>query len=260
MTRLKAFRIHLVISAAIAASAIGLMLLLWYRPPFFSALGGQHLLLILLGVDIVLGPLITLMIFDPRKSRRALAFDLAVIALLQAAALAYGTGVMFQARPVFVVFSRDSFDLVTANMLSKQDLAKVQDHDYRSLPLTGPVYVYTQMPDDIKLRNEIVLGAFSGKDLPLFPQYYMPYREHSAVAGQAARPVAELKQLNPGQVAEIDDAVRASGRNETEVGFLPLHAKYHDETILVGKSDGRILELLRMKPWLSTVLIPQKRK
>jgi hypothetical protein len=260
MTRLKAFRIHLVISAAIAASAIGLMLLLWYRPPFFSALGGQHLLLILLGVDIVLGPLITLMIFDPRKSRRALAFDLAVIALLQAAALAYGTGVMFQARPVFVVFSRDSFDLVTANMLSKQDLALTRNPDYRSLPLTGPVYVYTQMPDDIKLRNEVVWGAFSGKDLPLFPQYYQPYGEHGAAAGQAARPVAELKQLNPGQVAEIDDAVRASGRNETEVGFLPLRAKYHDETILVGKSDGRILKLLRMRPWLPTVLIPQKGK
>jgi len=258
MSRSKAFYIHLAISAAIGVSLIALMLLLWYRPPFFSALGGQHIMLVLLGVDVVLGPFFTLMIFNPRKSRRALTFDLSVIALLQTAALIYGIGVMFHARPVFVVFSRDSFDLVTANMLSKEDLARVRNPDYRSLPLTGPVYVQAEMPADIKERNEVVLGAFSGKDLPQFPQYYRPYGEHGTVAGQAARPVAELKKLNPEQVADIDAAVRASGLNESEVGFLPLRAKYNDETVLVEKSDGRILKLLRVKPWLPTTFVPQQ--
>ncbi len=259
MSRSKAFYIHLAISTAIAAIAIGLMLLLWYRPPFFSALDGQHFLLILLGVDVVLGPVFTLMIFNPRKSRRALTFDLSVIALLQTAALIYGIGVMFHARPVFVVFSRDSFDLVTANMLSNQDLAKVRNPDYRSLPLTGPIFVYSELPTGIKERNEVVLGAFSGKDLPQFPQYYQPYGEHAGVAGQAARPVAELKKLNPAQAAAIDDAIRASGRSESEVGFLPLRAKYHDESVLVEKSDGRILQLLRIKPWVRTILVPQRK-
>lgn len=259
MSRLKAFRIHLAISAAIAAIAIGLMLLLWYRPPFFTALGGQHVLLILLGVDVVLGPLFTLMLFNPRKSRRALTLDLTVIALLQSAALLYGIHVMFQARPVFMVFSRDSFDLVTANMLDKADLARVQNPAYRSLPLTGPLYVYTQMPADVASRNEVVLGAFSGKDLPLFPQYYQPYGEHGAVAGRTARPVADLKKLNPDRSGEIDDQVRASGLGEAQVGFLPLRAKYHDETVLVEKSSGRILGLLQMRPWLPITLLPQQK-
>ena len=259
MPRLKAFSVHLAISAAIAASVIGLMLLLWYRPPFFSALGGQHILLILLGVDVVLGPVFTLMIFNPGKSRRALTFDLSVIAILQAAALIYGTSVMFQARPVFVVFSRDSFDLVTANMLSGAGYCPGQNPDYRSLPLTGPVYVYSELPTDIKERNEVVLGAFSGKDLPQFPQYYMPYKAHMATVGQAARPIAELKKLNPEHIADIDDAVRASGRAESDVGFVPMRAKYRDETVLVGKSDGNILGLLPTRPWLPTVFIPQQK-
>lgn len=259
MSRLKAFRIHLAISAAIAAIALGLMLLLWYRPPFFAALGGQHVLLILLGVDVVLGPLFTLMLFNPRKSRRALTLDLTVIALLQTTALLYGIHVMFQARPVFVVFSRDSFDLVTANMLDKADLARIQNPEYRPLPLTGPLYVYAQMPADVPLRNEVVLGAFSGKDLPLFPQYYQPYGEHGAVAGRAARPVADLKKLNPDRIAEIDDAVRASGLGEAQVGFLPLRARYHDETVLVEKSTGRVLGLLQMRPWLPMTLLPRQK-
>lgn len=260
MTRLKAFSLHLIISTAIAASVVALMLLLWYRPPFFSALGGQHVLLVLLGVDVTVGPLFTLLIFNSLKSRRALTFDLSVIAILQAAALVYGMSVVFQARPVFMVFSRDSFDLVTANMLSKEDIAKAKNPEYRSLPLTGPVYVYSEMPADIKERNEVVLGAFSGKDLPQFPQYYMPYDEHMAVAGRAAMSIAELKKQNPGRSADIDDSVRAIGRAESDVGFLPLRAKYRDETVLVGKSDGRILSLLRMQPWQPSVLVPQQKK
>ena len=88
----------------------------------------------------------------------------------------YGMSVVFVARPVYVVFSKNSFDLVTANMISKDDIAKAKDPDFRSLPLTGPVYVYSEMPTDIEERNEVIWGAiFFGKDLPQFPQYYKSY-------------------------------------------------------------------------------------
>ncbi|MGB9094396.1 MAG: TfpX/TfpZ family type IV pilin accessory protein [Gallionella sp.] len=249
ITRQKAFLIHLSISAAIAASVVALMLLLWYKPPFFSALGGKHILLILLGVDVTLGPLITLLIFNPLKSRKALKFDLSVIAVLQFAALIYGMSVLFHARPVFVVFSEGSFDLITANMLGKQDIAQAKYPAYRSLPLTGPVYVYSEMPADIKERNQLVFSAMEGKDLPQFPQYYMPYGEHGTVEGRATRPIAELKQLNPGLVAEIDRSVQASGRKESDIGFVPLRARYQDQAVLLGKSDGKVLGLLNVDPW-----------
>lgn len=249
MTRLKAFSIHLAISAFIAAAVFAIMLLLWYAPPFFSAVGGTHLLLILLGVDVTVGPLITLIIFNTLKNRKALTFDLSVIAILQTAALIYGMNVMFEARPVFVVFSKGSFDLVTANMLSKEDIAQARNPTYRSLPLTGPIYVYSEMPTDIKQRNELVTGAFTGKDLPQFPQYYMPYQEHAAIAGQAAQPIAELKKLNPERIAAIDEAVRSNGRVESDVGYVPLRAKYQDQAVVLGISDGKVLSVLEMHPW-----------
>jgi len=260
VSRLKAFSIHLIISAAIAASVIALMLLLWYKPPFFSALGGKHILLILLGVDVTIGPLITLIIFNHLKSRKALTFDLSVIAILQATALIYGMSVLFHARPVFVVFSEGSFDLITANMLSQQDIAQAKDPAYRTLPLTGPVYVYSKMPRDIKESNEVFLGLMSGKDLPQFPQYYTPYNEHGPVEGQAAKPIAELKQLNPGLVAEIDRSVQASGRVESDVGFVPLRAKFQDQAVLLGISDGKVLALLEVNPWPSSAMFNRGKK
>ena len=249
MSRWKASLIHLSISASIAAAVFALMLLVWYPHPIFAAVGGQQVLLILLGVDVTLGPFITLLIFNTKKSRKALAFDLSVIAILQASALIYGMGVVFQARPAFVVFSKDSFDVVTAHMLSKEDLAKAKYPDYRMLPLTGPVYVYSEMPADIKERNAVVMGAFSGKDLPQFPQYYKPYAEHMAAAGMAARPLAELRKLNPEHAAGIDEAIRSSGRNEADLGFLPLRAKHRNLVILVEKSNGKVLAILQMRPW-----------
>jgi hypothetical protein len=156
--------------------------------------------------------------------------------------------VMFQTRPVFVVFSRDSFDLITANMLSKEDIAKARYTDYRSLPLTGPVYVYSKIPSDIKDRNEVITATMSGKDLPQFPQYYQPYAEHISVAGQAAKPITELKKLNPDRVAEIEKAVSATGQKEADLGFLPLRAKYGDIAVIVEKS-GKVLTTLQMRPW-----------
>jgi len=249
LTRWKASFFHLSISAIIATAVLALMLLLWYPYPLFEAVGGRQVLLILLGVDVTVGPFVTLIIFNTKKSRKALAFDLSVIALLQISALSYGMSVVFQARPVFVVFSKNSFDLVTANMLSDEDIAKAAYPEFRSLPLTGPVYVYTELPNDVKERNEVTFGAFSGKDLPQFPQYYRPYSEYGPVAAAAAKPIAELRQLNPDHNDEIDAAIGHSGRTEAELGYVPLRAKYQDQAILVGKSDGRVLSVLPMRPW-----------
>ena len=249
MTRWKASAIHLTISAAIATIALALMLLLWYAPPFFSSAGGRQILLIMLGVDVTLGPLITLIIFNTQKTRKSLVFDFIVIGILQFSALLYGANVMFHGRPVFVVFIKNSFDMVLANQLSDEDIRQAKSAEYRSLPLTGPVYVYSELPGNIKERNEVVLAAFSGKDLPVFPQYYQPYAGHESAVGLAAKPVTDLKKLNPGRTAEIDDAIRRNGWAESEIGFVPLRSKFEDMAVVVNKRDGKILTMLKMPPW-----------
>lgn len=88
MTRGKAAAIHLGISALVAAAVIGLMLMLWYPPPYFEAMGGETLLMLIVGCDVIIGPLITLIIFKPHK--KGLKTDLTIIGCVQVAALAYG--------------------------------------------------------------------------------------------------------------------------------------------------------------------------
>lgn len=248
MTRWKAFLIHLAISAAVAISSLLLMLIFWYAPPFFSSAGGKQVLLIMLGVDVALGPLITLIIFNTLKTRKALLFDFVVIGVLQFSALAYGVNVMFHGRPVYVVFIKNSFDMVLANQLNDMDIEKAQPQ-YRSLPVTGPVYVYSAMPTNLNDRNEVVLAAFSGKDLPLFPQHYQAYAGHEAEVGAAAKPISELRTLNSNRSEEINGELQHQGWVESDIGFVPLRSKFEDMAVIVSKHDGKILKVLKLRPW-----------
>jgi hypothetical protein len=96
VSRFRAGAIHLGISALITAAALTLMLVYWYPPPLFAAMGGTELVVLVVGVDVCIGPLITLIIFDTRK--KELLFDLAIVAALQLTALGYGIYAMHAGR------------------------------------------------------------------------------------------------------------------------------------------------------------------
>ena len=88
LDRWKASLIHLAISAAIGLAVVTLMLVVWYSRPYFKAMGEDMLILLLIGVDVVIGPLITLIIFDPKK--KGLKLDLGVIAALHGLSVVTG--------------------------------------------------------------------------------------------------------------------------------------------------------------------------
>jgi hypothetical protein len=164
LNRWKASAIHLALSAAIGISVIALMLALWYPQHYFAAMGGDTLIMLLIGVDVVIGPLITLIIFDPKKKN--LRFDLAVIALLQLTALVYGCSVMFKARPVFNVFVVDRFEVIAANAVDEESLEKAKP-PFRTLPLTGPKIAGAREPEDPKrhVRHRDLRGQWRQRPL-----------------------------------------------------------------------------------------------
>src|SRR5262245_21130730 len=129
MTRWRAAALHLLICLAIAAGVLALMLTVWYPPPLFEAMGGIELALIVISVDVVLGPALTLIVF--RAGKRGLRFDLAAIAVLQLGALLYGCHIVSLARPAYIVFVKDQFQIATAAQLSDQRLAAAKHAEFR---------------------------------------------------------------------------------------------------------------------------------
>jgi hypothetical protein len=245
-TRWQAAPIHLLISAVIATLVVGTMLLVWYPQPYFLAAGGITLVLLLVGVDVVLGPLLTLIVFDPKK--KSLKIDLAIIAALQLAALAYGGWTMFSARPVYVAFAGDRFHLVAANEISPADLDKAAI-EYRSLPLAGPKLVGTKPPDDPGERENLRVAMFMGGTIGLFPQYYVPYSAVARDVVASSKTLATLRQKNPDRVADIDAYIAASGKPENALRYLPMRARRDDVSVIVDPTNGDVQGVLAVDPW-----------
>ncbi len=149
--RIKAFLIHLGISLVVAVAAMALVFGLWYPSPLHAALGVTGIFLLLLAVDVVLGPCLTLVVFKPGK--KTLVMDLTAIALLQLSALAYGVWTVAEGRPAWLVFAVDRFELVRVLDIDERKLEQA-DLAYRQPSLLGPQWVAASNPVDSDERND----------------------------------------------------------------------------------------------------------
>jgi len=246
MSRWNAAGIHLGISALIAAVVLAVIYFVWYPSPYFTAMGGDQLVLLVIGVDVVIGPLITLVIY--RAGKRGLALDLSVIAFLQATALAYGVTIAAEARPVYSVFVVDRFETVAANAIDDEEVAKVTRPEFRSPSWLGPKTVGVRKPADIKEATRILFAMTEGKDLQHYPQHFVPYAEVADEVGRHAQPIETLKHYNAQKSAEIDSFLRAHGVAEQDVGFVPLRARRGERAVIV-KHNGDVVGTMDLNPW-----------
>src|SRR5258708_18458862 len=172
MTRWRASGLHLFLSIAIAAAVLALMLSLWSPRPLFEAAGGNALLFILVGVNVVIGPLITLIIF--RSGKRGLKFDLTVIGMLQIGALIYGMRAVYLARPLFIVFVVDQFQVASAPQLDPEELAKAKYPEFRQAPLGRPLLAFAELPTDRQQLSNFMFLVLACHDLYGFHRLCSP--------------------------------------------------------------------------------------
>jgi hypothetical protein len=81
MTKLRAFAIHFGISFLIFIGLAYFVVAIWYPGFFFESDGGWEGMRIIVGVDLVLGPLLTLIVY--KHGKPGLRFDLTLIGLVQ---------------------------------------------------------------------------------------------------------------------------------------------------------------------------------
>ncbi len=247
MSRWKAAAIHLSISALIGLVSAALIFGVWYPRPYGQATGANELVLLLMGVDIVLGPLLTLAVF--RSGKRGLKFDLGVIALLQACAFCYGMSIVVRARPAFVVAAVDRFNLVLANDLDAADLAKGHAAPFRSAPWTGPLVVGSEVPQDAAERSKLLMSGMSGKDIERMPEYYVDYASVAPKLLNRAKPLDQLKGKTSNAQGIIDAWRHDHDSAADSVVWIPLEAPQGSFTMLIDRTNGRPIDALPINPW-----------
>ena len=248
MTRVRAASIHLGFSVLVAVTSVTSMILVWYAPPLFQLLGGFELLLLIVGVDVALGPLLTFVVF--KSGKKGLRFDLSVIALLQLSALIYGASVVFVARPGYIVFVRDRFEVVRTADIEPSRLAEARIERFRSFPLGRPQFIGSVLPTDPREVQELIFSALNGgPDVAELPKYYADLEVvRDAMVGRSL-PLAELKKLNPEAIASIDRLPGELGRRESELGFLPLRVRRSFATVIVDRTARLPAKIVDLRPW-----------
>jgi len=246
-TRIRAASIHLGISALIASLIAVVVLLAWFPGFYAQAMGAYRLLALILGCDVVIGPVISLIICSPEKPRRLLIMDYAVIGSLQLAALIYGTSVIVDSRPVFTVFAIDRFNLVAATEVERSDLQGHGGTAPYALSWRGPVLVSLKMPQDAAGRDAALNLELSGKELTALPRYYGPYSPSDALA--QAQPLSTLLTRHPQLVEEIGSALGKAGVRDDVVAWLPVQTRFGFHTALLRRADGHIVAMLAVDPY-----------
>lgn len=236
--RARAAGIHLLISAGIAALAAGLVFGLWYPSFYRTVSGGRDLFLLVTGVDVVVGPLLTFAVFNPAKAWKHLRRDLAMIGVLQLAALVYGLHTVYVVRPVALTFEVDRFRVITPADVYDVELPKAQPA-YRALPLTGPWLLGTRAPKPGDEHAEAVFMGLQGIDRANRPLFWQPYADSVPDVLARSRPVSALLTHYPARAAEFRTRLAEMKADEATARFLPLVARR--ESVIVVDAGGAVL-------------------
>lgn len=241
--RIRATGIHLCISLALAALAALLVFFVWYPYPYREISGGRSLFLLVITVDVIMGPLLTLAIFSTEKSRRALRFDLAIIGVLQLVALVYGLWTVAVARPVHLVFEINRFLVVHAIDVSPELLERAPPA-LRQLPMTGPTLLSVRAFKDNTEQTDVTMAALAGIAVGARPDLWQSYASAKSQILQVARPLVELKTRFPARVGDIDMAVNAAivtGRTAPSVAYVPMIGRSTFWTVLIDASTAEVI-------------------
>lgn len=240
--RLKASGIHLGISLTLAVLAALLVFFVWYPYPYREISGGRELFWLVVTVDVVMGPLMTLAVFNPGKTRRQLGQDLAVIGLLQLAALAYGLWTVAVARPVHLAYEIDRFRVVHAIDIPTELLPKAPT-ELQSLPLTGPTLLSVRDFKNAAESFDATMAAVAGAALGARPDLWQSYAAAKSQIQGYAKPLSNLKARFPTRVAEIDNALKsaASTRPEAGISYVPLAGRNVFWTVLIDASTTEVI-------------------
>ncbi len=210
----------------------------WYPQPYFSVDGGWQGIRLIAAVDLVLGPFITFLIFDLSKSRRAIVFDLMIIAIVQVGALTYGVYLTYTQRPVAIVVIDDfvipaTMEHYAGKLESLDQLEKYSDEK--------PPIIFAGLPLDKEVLAEV--NRIKLEDRVLEHAQLQLYKSRSELAtALKSKQVAYMSRMDSRKERSRFDAwLEQQGQSVDEVLVALFDGRY-GRVWLVFDLDGKYLD------------------
>lgn len=239
--RQKFFLSHLTISFLIALLVMGLVFVVWYPTPLATAVGVTHIFLMMLTIDVIVGPLLGLLVY--KEGKKSLKFDLPVIILIQISALLYGIYSIEQGRPAWLAYNVDRFELVRKNEIIDQNIKQAKPQ-FQQVSWFKPQYVAVNFAKDIQQRNDDLFAeVLGGVSLAQKPERYVDFSQAKAQLQKRAQSLELLPQYNDKTVVE-----KTLAKYPKATAFLPMKASAVDMTVLINHKD-EVVKIVDLRPW-----------
>ncbi|MDO4896413.1 MAG: hypothetical protein Q3971_03525 [Moraxella sp.] len=220
--RLYLFAWHVLISVIIAVGVGVLVFWLWFPYPYQYLTRGLNLFLLIIVVDVVCGPLITLLLANPKKSKKELTLDLTLVAIIQLMALCYGIYTLEKARPVLMSFERDRMTLVLKSEIDWSDIDNAPK-ELKVIPLVGVNKIGIRRAENEQEFFESVNLSMEGVEPSVRPSWWRSYNEVIPEIQEKMKSINNIdrSKLSDKQIQELDKVIAKSGVSSDELYYLP---------------------------------------
>lgn len=240
MNKFYAGGIHFLISFFVGIVLLALCWFVWYPAPMLIAIGGVEIFLLIVGIDVILGPLLTLVVF--KSGKKGMKFDLAVIAILQLSALAYGVATLLEARPAFIAALGDRLQVIQASELTDANLANGKEKG--KLPWWGPRLVGTMAPVDKHDVSEVEAMIPFGAGRGHLPKLHISYEEMRGEILEKAKSISSLKRSNPNRIQMIDAWLSERNLRESDVKFQPIKINVSEFPAVLDAKSAKLIGII----------------
>jgi hypothetical protein len=228
--RFKALGLHLSGSACALSLILGALYLGWYSWPGWALTDVTHVVVVMVGVDVVVGPLLTFVIAHPGKPRRELVRDISIIVAVQLCALIYGTVSLWNGRPLYYAYSETVLQLVQAYDIDAQESADGRrlNPDFAPHWYSLPRWIWAPLPQDPSASQKIMTSAIQGgDDVISMPQYFKPWAQGLPVLRTKLKKVDDVAYFMGPDKKKLKERMRAAGLATDQANSIPLTGRGH---------------------------------
>lgn len=242
-TRWGAFLIHLGLSAIIFLVLLYFIVFHWYPQPFFATDGGWEGVRLITGVDLVLGPMLTLIVY--KLGKPGLKLDLTLIGVTQVIALAAGTWLVHGERIALASYANGAFYTLTPEQVEMiggpaREISRTMDHK--------PPISYVRLPDNPREKKSMLNQAMLQGMLPYhLADRHEPYGpQHLPTIMAAGTDPAQISKKIPGFATRLEALLQQHGGGTQDYVFVPSLSRYGEQLLLLRKQDGALVDGIRL--------------
>lgn len=241
--RWKAFGIHLAISLVILGALLWVLFYFWFPGYLFDTDGGWQALRVIAGVDIILGPLLTLIAASPKKSANELRKDFTAIGLIQVCALSAGTWLAWDNRPWAMLWYDGMIYSLPWSALrdepsALEGIARVNDS-------AMPQRIVVHLPRDPLLRGAIMEAAREKELAPLLDGgLYGAWPPKAAMLRAYTEVSLDMTEARDALQRELD-SVRSQ---HADVALIPVRSRYNAYFLAVEAGTGNVIRRVDIEP------------